>query len=75
MVYAAPAPFRGMFTAAIPSAFTLPIAGLNGLQPDEISPEDWAFITAAYDEEIAYVDAQMGVLRDGLAPGAYWTRA
>ena len=34
---------------------------------DELSAEDQAFIIAAYDEEIAYTDQQLGVLRDGLA--------
>ena len=34
---------------------------------DEPSAEDQAFIIAAYDEEIAYTDQQLGVLRDGLA--------
>ena len=34
---------------------------------DELSAEDQAFFIAAYDEEIAYTDQQLGVLRDGLA--------
>ena len=66
--YSAPPPFRGSFTAAVAgSNFTLPITDLQGHRVDELSAEDQAFITAAYDEEIAYTDQQLGVLRDGLA--------
>ena len=66
--YSALPPFRGSFTAAVAgSNFTLPITDLQGLGVDELSAEDKAFIIAAYDEEIAYIDQQLGVLRDGLA--------
>ena len=66
--YSAPPPFRGSFTAAVAgSNFTLPITDLQGLGVEELSAEDQAFIIAAYDEEIAYTDQQLGVLRDGLA--------
>ena len=66
--YSAPPPFRGSFTAAVAgSNFTLPITDLQGLRVEELSAEDQAFITAAYDEDIAYTDQQLGVLRDGLA--------
>ena len=68
LIYSAPPPFRGSFTAALAgSSFTLPITDLQGLSVDELSAEDQAFIIAAYDEEIAYTDQQLGVLRDGLA--------
>ena len=67
--YDAPPPFRDSFSASIRSDFTLPITDLNGLRSGshDIAPQDRAFVTAAYDEEIAYVDEQLGVLRDGLA--------
>ena len=66
--YSAPPPFRGSFTAAVAgSNFTLPITDLQGLRVEELWAEDQAFITAAYDEDIAYTDQQLGVLRDGLA--------
>ena len=67
--YNAPPPFRNSFSASIRSDFTLPIADLVGLRngSHDIAPQDRAFVTAAYDEEIAYVDEQLGVLRDGLA--------
>ena len=68
MTYSAPPPFRDTFTASVSgSTFTLPITTLHGLHLDTLSVEDWAFVTAAYDEEIAYTDQQLGVLRDGLA--------
>ena len=64
--YSAPPPFRGSFTDAVASSnFTLP--ELQGLRVDELSAEEQAFFIAAYDEEIAYTDQQLGVLRDGLA--------
>ena len=66
--YSALPPFSGSFTAAVAgSNFTLPITRLRGLRVDESAAEDQAFIIAAYDEEIAYTDQQLGVLRDGLA--------
>ena len=67
--YSALPPFRGSFTAAVAgSNFTLPFTETSSsLRVDELSAEDQAFIIAAYDEEIAYTDQQLGVLRDGLA--------
>ena len=65
--YDAPPPFRGTWTDDIASDFTLPMAHLNGRQPEDLLPADRAFVIAAYDEEIAYLDAQLGVLRNGLA--------
>ena len=67
--YNAPPPFRNSFSASIRSNFTLPIEDINGLRnrSHDIAPQDRAFVVAAYDEEIAYVDEQLGVLRDGLA--------
>ena len=67
--YDAPPPFRHTFTASIQSVFTLPVE--DGLdirrRSRDLEPQDRAFVAAAYDEEIAYTDAQLGVLRDGLA--------
>ncbi len=64
MDYSAPPPFRHSFTASIPSTRTLPVAGNLG---SHLPPEDIEFVKASYDEEIAYVDQQLGVLRDGLS--------
>ena len=63
--YDAPPPFRHKFTASIQSVFTLPVE--DGLdirrRSRDLEPQDRAFVAAAYDEEIAYADAQLGVLR------------
>lgn len=65
----APPPFRHKFTASIQSAFTLPVEDVVDIRrrSRELAPQDRAFVAAAYDEEIAYTDAQLGVLRDGLS--------
>ncbi len=67
-LYDAPPPFRGIWTGDIESDFTLPVRDYNGRSRlEDLLPADRDFIIAAYDEEIAYVDAQLGVLRQGLA--------
>ena len=69
LYYDAPPPFRNSLSASIRSDFSLPIADLVSLRSksQDLLLQDRAFIEAAYDEEIAYVDEQLGVLRDGLA--------
>lgn len=67
--YDAPPPVRGRFTADSASRLELPfdqrrrVRG-GGLRLEE---EDRAFITAAYDEEIAFADLHLGRLFDALA--------
>lgn len=67
--YDAPAPFGGQFSAAYASRLTRPVGDLNALRPrlSHLSDVDRDFIKAAYDEEIAFVDQQLGRLRAGLA--------
>ena len=66
--YDAPPPFRGTWTGDIASDLTLPVRDYNGRSRlEDLLPADREFVIAAYDEEIAYVDAQLGVLRNGLA--------
>jgi len=69
--YDAPDNFKGLFTADIDSRFTLPIYQLGELrQADtikEMTEDDQEFIRAAYDEEIAYVDSQLGRLQSELS--------
>ena len=67
--YDAPPPFRHTFSASIQSVFTLPVKDVSDIRrrSRDLAPQDRAFVTAAYDEEIAYTDAQLGVLRDGLS--------
>ncbi len=60
--YDAPAPFRGRFTRAVPGGFELPVRGLWPIRNrvEDLSPQERDFIVAAYDEEVAYVDAELG---------------
>ena len=75
MDYAAPPPQRGRFTQGETSRLELPVGSASSLREGrfpkpaggaELGPEDWSFVSAAYDEEIAFVDAQLGRLRRGL---------
>jgi arylsulfatase A-like enzyme len=60
--------FAGRFTEGMPSSFSLPVRGLDEIrkQAADMSEEDRAFLIAAYDEEIAYVDDQLRRLFRGL---------
>ena len=63
--YDAPAPFRGRFT----NQFGDPYAGtLDTLESRDLAEDnlDWPFIVAAYDEEIAFVDAHLGRFFEGM---------
>ena len=66
--YDPPEGFRGRFTNEFDSQFSLPVSDLQGLRKGEydLSEEDHAFIEAAYDEEIAFVDHHVGRLLEGL---------
>ena len=72
--YAAGGEFRGRFTEGIASEIQLPIKRLGPLRrmaAEGVSDVDRAFVTAAYDEEIAFVDAEIGRLLQHLeASGA-----
>jgi len=65
--YGAPAPFRGRFTDAA-TGFDLPVKGVWPMRNriDEIGAVERDFIGAAYDEEIAYLDAEIGRFLDQL---------
>ena len=69
MDYDAPPPFGGRFSAGYGSRLSRPVGDLNGLRQrrDELTDNDREFIKAAYDEEIAFVDQQLGRLRSVLA--------
>lgn len=60
--YDAPAPFRGRFAGAGDEGLELPVQGLwpTRNRVADMSGAERDFITAAYDEEIAYVDAEVG---------------
>lgn len=76
--YDAPAPFGGRFavtgtataatTAAGEEGLELPVQGLWPIRNrlTDMSAAERDFITAAYDEEIAYVDAEVGRFLQGL---------
>jgi len=62
MSYDPPASVQGRFTRAFKSRFSLPVgklAQIRALAP-RLPQVDRDFITAAYDEELAFVDAQIG---------------
>ena len=69
LAYDAPPQFRGRFTSGIESQLALPIVSVRELRKQARSlPEpERRFVRAAYDEEIAGVDEQLGVLLDALA--------
>ncbi|HEX5065348.1 MAG TPA: sulfatase [Myxococcota bacterium] len=68
MNYDAPPPFRGRFSASIDTKLELPVADGRKLRREKasLSDADRGFIGAAYDEEIAFVDAQLGAFLDEL---------
>ncbi len=63
--YDAPEPFRGRFTDQFADTYgdTLDTLESRDAAEDNL---DWPFIVAAYDEEIAFVDAELGRLFDGM---------
>ena len=68
MSYDAPPPFRGRFTGPLPAERQLPVANWKRIRaeaPDLPEPER-RFIAAAYDEEVAFVDSEIGRLLRGL---------
>jgi arylsulfatase A-like enzyme len=62
MNYDPPPPFRGRFSAQFASTLSLPVsdAGAIRRRAGTLSLADRGFITAAYDEEVSFVDAQIG---------------
>lgn len=66
--YDAPPPYRHSFTRNLPSRFSLPADPFleYRLEGKRFAPNDIAFLAAAYDEEIAFVDAQLERLRNAL---------
>jgi arylsulfatase A-like enzyme len=68
MNYDAPPPFRGRFSASIDAGRELPVTDGRKLRRElaSLSEADRRFVGAAYDEEIAFVDAQLGALLEGL---------
>lgn len=75
--YDAPEPFRGMFTHGIPSALELPIRGAEAIRArvDSLSSADRDFIEAAYDEEVRFLDEELGRFFDALEERGIWDEA
>ena len=63
--YDAPPPHRGRFTSDFEDTYGATLATLESrdLAEDNL---DWDFIKAAYDEEIAFVDDELGRLFEGM---------
>jgi arylsulfatase A-like enzyme len=68
MDYDPPVSVRGRFGKDYSGKLTLPISDLAAIREGkiELDDADKAFITAAYDEELLFVDVQLGKLLEGL---------
>ena len=68
MRYGPPRSFRGRFSQNIESELRYPVSERRRFleQPEQLSVGDREFIKAAYDEEIAFVDQELGRLMNGL---------
>ncbi|MGD8329873.1 MAG: sulfatase-like hydrolase/transferase [Acidobacteriota bacterium] len=66
--YGAPEPFRGRFTDTVDFDGELPVEDLWGIRERaaEMSTAERDFISAAYDEEVAFADAEIGRFADAL---------
>ncbi len=78
MQYGAPEPIGGMFTEDLEGGFTLPV--VEDPQPlrrdaSSLSPARKAFMEAAYDEEIRFVDSQFERLVAGLRERGLWDQS
>lgn len=75
--YRAPPPFQGRFTAGLADSVSRPIGSAKKIRRKlaDLSAADRAFITAAYDEEIAYTDEQIHRFFEGLAERGFWQRS
>ncbi len=60
--YDAPEPFRGTFTEGIESHLKVPVQGAKSIRSriPELSPSDEKLIEGAYDEEVLFVDHELG---------------
>jgi arylsulfatase A-like enzyme len=77
MNYDAPAPFRGRYTGAVASRLDLPVDELDEIRGGGLTLEaaDREFIVAAYDEEIAFVDRELGRFLESLESRGVLDRA
>lgn len=75
--YDAPEPVRGTFTAGIETGLAYDHETWDALRKGELElgPQDERYVVAAYDEELLYLDAQLGRLRRGLEERGLLDRA
>jgi arylsulfatase A-like enzyme len=68
MAYDAPPPFRGRFSKGLGKTLSEPVVDVGRLRAEagSLPDADRRLVAAAYDEEVAFVDSQLGVLLDGL---------
>jgi len=66
--YDPPEPFRGRFSEGYSGGLRYPVSDLRRIRASRVAhrPEDRRFIAGAYDEELLFIDAQIGRLLDGL---------
>ena len=64
MDYEAPPPFQGRFTRQYRSRFSGPVRDTQAIRDDlgSLTAQDRVYVGAAYDEEVAFVDEQIGRL-------------
>ncbi|MGB3562196.1 MAG: sulfatase [Thermoanaerobaculia bacterium] len=68
MTYDPPPAVRGRFTGPFEDRFSLPVFAPQKIRAraSEVGEEERSFITAAYDEEIAFVDQELNRFFEGL---------
>ncbi len=76
MSYDPPPPVRGRFTSDFEDRFALPVVGPRRIRKraKSISSAERAFIANAYDEEIAFVDQELGRFFETLQKRDLWNR-
>jgi arylsulfatase A-like enzyme len=76
MNYDAPPPFRGKFTAELAGGFALPVAAPRKIhrRAHTMGEAERAFVRAAYDEEIAFVDRELARFFEALRARSLWQR-
>jgi len=75
--YNPPPEYQGMFADAASTRLTYPIAKVHEVRREieTYGAADRAFVEAAYDEELAYVDSELGRLFDAFEESGLWDDA
>jgi arylsulfatase A-like enzyme len=74
MTYNAPAPDRGLFTGDFEADPELPLKKPKEIRRrrDSLTPTERSYLEAAYDEEVVFVDRQLGELFEALSEMGLW---